>query len=78
MKTTLLSYSCEIRSEYITGGDACVKAFLHCCKAMESQRAELQEDNFQLARSKGPDQGEDTLNYTFGVFNKTFPSWYFR
>lgn len=38
---------------------------------MESQRTEAQEDNLQLARSKGPDQGEDRL---FGVFNNTFPS----
>lgn len=78
MRATTLSYPCERRSEYITDGEACVKAFLHCCKAMENQRAEAQEDNLQLARSKGLDQGEDTLNDMFGVFNKTFPSWYFR
>lgn len=78
MRTTTLSYTCERRSEYIGDGEACVQAFLHCCKAMENQRAESQEDNLQLARSKGLDQGEDALKYTFGVFNNTFPSSYFR
>lgn len=78
MRNTILNYTCERRSEYVTDGDACVKAFLRCCLAMESQRAEAQEDNLQLARSKGLDKGEDTLKYMFGVFNKTFPSWYFR
>lgn len=47
-----VNYSCEIRSEYIGDDAACVAAFLHCCKAMESERAERQEDNLKLARSK--------------------------
>lgn len=56
MKATTLDYTCERRSEYITDGDACVQAFLHCCKTMESQRTEAKEENLQLARSKGPDE----------------------
>ncbi|CAG06096.1 unnamed protein product, partial [Tetraodon nigroviridis] len=55
MKPTTLSYTCERRSEYIGDGKACVQAFLHCCKTMESQRAEAQEDNLQLARSEETD-----------------------
>lgn len=62
MRTTTLSYTCERRSEYITDGEACVRAFVHCCKTMESQRAEAQEDNLQLARSKGLGQGVDTYS----------------
>ncbi|KAM9363627.1 complement C3-like [Symphorus nematophorus] len=55
MSQTLLSYSCETRSEYINDGPACVEAFLHCCKTMEGQRAERQEENLQLARSDDDD-----------------------
>ncbi|XP_044045872.1 complement C3-like isoform X2 [Siniperca chuatsi] len=47
-----VSYTCERRSEYIMDGAACVEAFLHCCKEMESQRAEKKEDNLVLARSE--------------------------
>ncbi|XP_027139127.1 complement C3-like isoform X1 [Larimichthys crocea] len=53
-----LSYSCEVRSEYIGDGAACVEAFLHCCKEMENQRAERRQDSLQLARSE-----EDDKNY---------------
>lgn len=73
MRTTLLSYTCERRSEYIGDDRACVRAFLHCCKAMENQQAESKEDNLQLARSKGLGQGDDRLKYIFGVSNNTFP-----
>lgn len=52
MKETLLSYTCERRSEYINDGEACVTAFLRCCKEMETQRAERKEDSLLLARSK--------------------------
>ena len=74
MRSTTLSYSCERRSEYIGDGEICVQAFLHCCKTMESQRAEAQEDNLQLARSKGP---WTRSKYMFGVFNNIFPLWCF-
>lgn len=52
MRLIPVNYTCEIRSEYIGDDAACVAAFLHCCKAMENERAERQEDNLQLARSK--------------------------
>ncbi|XP_038554036.1 complement C3-like [Micropterus salmoides] len=55
MKDTPLSYNCERRSEYIIDGPACVEAFLHCCKEMESQRAEKKEDSLLLARSEEED-----------------------
>ncbi|XP_038563244.1 complement C3-like, partial [Micropterus salmoides] len=57
MKDTPLSYNCERRSEYIIDGPACVEAFLHCCKEMESQRAERKHDSLLLARS------EDVTSY---------------
>lgn len=47
-----LSYSCERRSEYIQDGEACVKAFLHCCKEIELHREEGKEQSLILARSK--------------------------
>lgn len=47
-----LSYSCERRSEYIQHGEACVKAFLHCCKTIEVHREEMKEQSLILARSK--------------------------
>lgn len=54
MKETPVSYTCEIRAEYITDDDgpSCVTAFLHCCKEMETQRSEKKEENLMLARSK--------------------------
>lgn len=52
MKLLPVSYSCEVRSEYIVDDAPCAAAFLHCCKAMETERVERQEDNLQLARSK--------------------------
>ncbi|XP_068178625.1 complement C3-like [Antennarius striatus] len=55
MKTIPVKYTCDIRSEYITDGPDCVKAFLYCCKEMESQRAQMKEDNLQLARSEDDD-----------------------
>nr|XP_046263009.1 complement C3-like [Scatophagus argus] len=55
-----VSYTCERRSEYITDGAACVEAFLHCCKEMQSQRADRKEDNLQLARSEEDDSYMDS------------------
>uniref|UniRef100_A0A8D3CZU9 Complement component c3a, duplicate 5 n=1 Tax=Scophthalmus maximus TaxID=52904 RepID=A0A8D3CZU9_SCOMX len=51
MKETTLLYTCERRSEYIFDGAACVEAFLHCCKEMESMRVEKKEDSLKLARN---------------------------
>uniref|UniRef100_A0A3Q3G355 Complement C3 n=1 Tax=Labrus bergylta TaxID=56723 RepID=A0A3Q3G355_9LABR len=50
-----VSYSCEVRSEYIVDGQTCVDAFLHCCREMENQQTERKEDNLQLARSEEDD-----------------------
>lgn len=58
MRENPTSYSCEIRSEYISDGAACIEAFLRCCKEIESQRAEKKEENLQLARSKRRGQGK--------------------
>lgn len=57
MRETPLSYTCERRSEYILDGAACIQAFLHCCKEMETQQAERKEENLRLARSKRQGQG---------------------
>ncbi|KAM8843649.1 complement C3-like [Synchiropus picturatus] len=50
MAQTLLSYSCETRSEYITDGPACVTAFVYCCTQLESQQAEMKPNTLLLAR----------------------------
>uniref|UniRef100_A0A3B3DIY3 Anaphylatoxin-like domain-containing protein n=1 Tax=Oryzias melastigma TaxID=30732 RepID=A0A3B3DIY3_ORYME len=52
MKDSPVSYTCERRSEYILDGQACVDAFLTCCKEMEKQLLEKKEESLQLARSK--------------------------
>lgn len=65
MRDTPVSYTCERRSEYIVDGAACVEAFLHCCKEIESQRAEKKEDSLLLARSKRWGQGmEGSLGWS--------------
>uniref|UniRef100_A0A665VZJ5 Complement C3-like n=1 Tax=Echeneis naucrates TaxID=173247 RepID=A0A665VZJ5_ECHNA len=55
MKQTPLSYSCQRRSEYISDGASCVDAFLFCCERMQTQRAENNEEELQLARSEADD-----------------------
>uniref|UniRef100_A0A8C9ZM46 Anaphylatoxin-like domain-containing protein n=1 Tax=Sander lucioperca TaxID=283035 RepID=A0A8C9ZM46_SANLU len=52
MRNTPLSYTCEMRAEYINDGALCAAAFLHCCKEMETQRAERKEDSLILAREE--------------------------
>uniref|UniRef100_A0A8C4HNP2 Complement C3 n=1 Tax=Dicentrarchus labrax TaxID=13489 RepID=A0A8C4HNP2_DICLA len=74
IKDIPVSYTCERRSEYITDGAACVEAFLHCCKEMESQRAERKEDNLQLARSDS-----SYMNIREIVLRTKFPeSWLWK
>ncbi|KAG8015207.1 Complement C3 [Nibea albiflora] len=74
MRETLLSYSCERRSEYIIDGPDCVNAFLQCCKQMEILRAERKHDSLMLARSE-----EDENSYLDSnniVSRSSFPeSW---
>ncbi|TDH11164.1 hypothetical protein EPR50_G00057830 [Perca flavescens] len=60
MRNTPLSYTCEMRTEYISDGDACAAAFLHCCKELETQRAERKEDSLILARSEEDDSYTDS------------------
>ncbi|XP_028450259.1 complement C3 [Perca flavescens] len=60
MRNTPLSYTCERRSEYISDGADCAAAFLHCCKEMETLRAERKEDSLILARSEEDDSYMDS------------------
>ncbi|XP_077380302.1 complement C3-like [Festucalex cinctus] len=55
MAETRLSYTCKIRSEYITAGPECVEAFLYCCMELEGQRADLKHDTLKIARSEMED-----------------------
>ncbi|XP_042256193.1 complement C3-like isoform X2 [Thunnus maccoyii] len=73
MRDTPLSYTCEVRSEYITDGTACVEAFIHCCKELERQRAEMKHDSLILARSEEDDSYMDSNEI---VTRTNFPeSW---
>ncbi|XP_067438912.1 complement C3-like isoform X2 [Thunnus thynnus] len=75
MRDTPLSYTCEVRSEYITDATACVEAFIHCCKELERQRAEMKHDSLILARSEEDDSYLDTNEI---VTRTNFPeSWLF-
>uniref|UniRef100_A0A8D0DD34 Complement C3-like n=1 Tax=Sander lucioperca TaxID=283035 RepID=A0A8D0DD34_SANLU len=60
MRNTPLSYTCEMRAEYINDDAACAAAFLRCCKEMETQRAERKEDSFILASSEEDDSYMDS------------------
>ncbi|KAF1394912.1 hypothetical protein PFLUV_G00006050 [Perca fluviatilis] len=60
MRNTPLSYTCERRSEYISDGAACATAFLHCCKEMETLRAERKKESLILARSEEDDSYMDS------------------
>ncbi|KAL7404246.1 hypothetical protein ABVT39_011963 [Epinephelus coioides] len=74
MQKSLLSCTCERCSEYINDGAACVAAFLHCCKEMESQRAEMKEDSLRLARSEEEDNSYMDSN-EIGSCTKFPESW---
>ena len=74
MRDSPTSYTCEIRSEYITDGAACIEAFLQCCKEMESQRTERMEDQLQLARSKRRWQGKEEKAMVVIYGHKTITS----
>uniref|UniRef100_A0A8C7X9G7 Anaphylatoxin-like domain-containing protein n=1 Tax=Oryzias sinensis TaxID=183150 RepID=A0A8C7X9G7_9TELE len=73
MKNSPVSYTCERRSEYILDGQACVDAFVTCCKEMEKQQLENKEDSLQLARSETDDSYMDSNEI---VTRSNFPeSW---
>lgn len=65
MKETPLSYTCEVRSEYIVDGQGCRDAFLRCCKAVETLRAEKREEDLKLARSKRWKQNGKGLSHSY-------------
>ncbi|XP_058496236.1 complement C3-like isoform X2 [Solea solea] len=74
MSETKLSYTCEMRSEYITDGAECVQAFVHCCNEMTHQRAEKKVDQLLLARSEVEDDSYMDSNEI--VSRTNFPeSW---
>ena len=54
MKDNIMGFTCQRRTEYITDGDKCVKAFLHCCTEMADQKKEAKDEQLHLARSKNP------------------------
>uniref|UniRef100_A0A8C7XSP7 Anaphylatoxin-like domain-containing protein n=1 Tax=Oryzias sinensis TaxID=183150 RepID=A0A8C7XSP7_9TELE len=65
MKDSPVSYTCERRSEYIMDGQACVDAFVTCCKEMEKQQLEKKEESLQLARSNYMDSNEIVTRSNF-------------
>ena len=52
MAVNLLEFTCERRSHYIVDGEACVKAFVHCCSLVEKKTEEAKTGDLLLARSK--------------------------
>uniref|UniRef100_A0A8C8DL88 Complement component c3a, duplicate 5 n=1 Tax=Oryzias sinensis TaxID=183150 RepID=A0A8C8DL88_9TELE len=73
MKDSPVSYTCERRSEYILDGQACVDAFVTCCKEMDKQQLENKEESLQLARSETDDSYMDSNEI---VTRSNFPeSW---
>uniref|UniRef100_A0AAY5KVW7 Anaphylatoxin-like domain-containing protein n=1 Tax=Esox lucius TaxID=8010 RepID=A0AAY5KVW7_ESOLU len=75
MKENKMGYTCERRSQYITDGDVCMKAFLECCKEMVSKKAEFKYEALKLARSEEEDDG-DYMSSEDIVSRSQFPeSW---
>ncbi|XP_059191692.1 complement C3-like [Centropristis striata] len=73
IRDTPVSYTCEIRAEYISDGAGCTAAFVHCCKEMETMRAERKEETLQLGRSEENDSYMDSNEI---VSRTNFPeSW---
>ncbi|KAG7491362.1 hypothetical protein MATL_G00002890 [Megalops atlanticus] len=52
MVESLMGYTCERRSQFITDGEECVKAFLHCCSEVDKGHEEAKTEQLLLARSK--------------------------
>ncbi|RXM31355.1 Complement C3 [Acipenser ruthenus] len=48
-----MDYSCEKRAQYITAGDECIKAFLHCCTEISKRKKEMHTGTLELSRSYG-------------------------
>ncbi|XP_067296790.1 complement C3 [Pseudorasbora parva] len=53
MRDNNLGYTCERRTKYITDGNECIQAFLHCCNAIKDHRTKYSGmDEMLLARSE--------------------------
>ncbi|NWQ97361.1 VCO3 factor, partial [Burhinus bistriatus] len=53
MKENPMGHSCEQRTNYIQDGEACIQAFLDCCKYIKGIRDQKQREfHLELARSK--------------------------
>ncbi|XP_075581331.1 complement C3 [Pelecanus crispus] len=56
MKENPMGHSCEHRTNYIQEGEACIKAFLDCCKYIKGIRDQKQRELYlELARSEEDD-----------------------
>ncbi|KAI4889078.1 hypothetical protein NFI96_023393, partial [Prochilodus magdalenae] len=55
LKRSKLGYTCKRRAAFISDGEECVKAFLHCCEEMEARRLKKKEEEMTLARSEEDD-----------------------
>nr|XP_057939783.1 complement C3-like [Doryrhamphus excisus] len=76
MSETPLSYTCEMRSEYVTDGPECVEAFLHCCKELESQQADMKHDSLKIARSEQQNPKFYMENIEINTRTKFPESWF--
>ncbi|XP_056128010.1 complement C3-like isoform X1 [Rhinichthys klamathensis goyatoka] len=75
MRDNKLGYTCERRATYIVDGPECRKAFLHCCKEMETRKnMKTEEEEMILARS---DDEDDYYTDSDEIVSRTqFPeSW---
>ncbi|XP_028821308.1 complement C3-like isoform X2 [Denticeps clupeoides] len=55
MKDSPQDYACDRRADYITDGEQCVRAFLHCCNEMATKRKERRLETQVFARSEEED-----------------------
>ncbi|KAL2076630.1 hypothetical protein ACEWY4_027775 [Coilia grayii] len=75
MKDNIMGFTCERRAEYITDGEKCVQAFLHCCKKMSSLKLESKEEHLLLARCEEDDDAY-YIESDYIVSRSQFPeSW---
>ncbi|XP_052459493.1 complement C3-like [Carassius gibelio] len=64
LQDNYLGYTCERRSIFISDGDECVEAFLHCCRELQHHQAEFADDEILLARSEEDDFDEELGDVT--------------
>ncbi|KAG7491361.1 hypothetical protein MATL_G00002880 [Megalops atlanticus] len=67
MVESLMDYTCERRSQFITDGEECVKAFLHCCSEVDKTHVMPRTRQMLLARSDDDDyyiSSEDIMSRT--------------